>query len=133
MDFELKNSTVFGKLCVSINRTSFTNHIETRKKVFTWGTTVEILATASLFQVDIFEVTESLAPGKVKWMHYSPISSDKLTGLESASSFSCTKSWLEIVYTGGCHFDSIKPLDKNEGLTRPHIEVNQYEVDLTRE
>ena len=79
--------------------------------------------------MDIFEVTDSLTPGNVKWMHYSPIGSDRLTGLESASSFSCTKSWL---YTGGCHFDSIKPLD-NEGLTRPHIDVNQYEVDLTRE
>ena len=132
MEFEQKNSEVFGKLCSSINRISFTEHVETRKKVFTWGTTVEILATASLFQVDIFEVTESLAPGKVKWMQYSPITSDKLTGLESASSFSCKKSWLEIAFIGGCHFDSIKPLNKNEKLTRPQVEVNHYEVDLTR-
>ena len=68
MDFEQKNSEVFGKLYTSVNCISFTEHVETRKKVFTWGTTVEILATASLFQVDIFEVTESLSPGKVKWM-----------------------------------------------------------------
>ena len=132
MDFEVKNSKEFGKLCVSINSMSFTEHVETRKKVFTWGTTVEILATASLFQVDIFEVTESLVPGKVNWMKYSPITSDRLTGLEIASSFTCRKSWLEIAFTGGCHFDSIKPLSINEKLTRPQLKVNRYELDLTQ-
>ena len=134
MDFEVKNSKAFGKLCVSINNMSFAEHVETRKKVFTWGTTVEILATASLFQVDIFEVTELLVPGKVRWMKYSPITSDKLTGLEITSSFrtTCRKSWLEIAFIGGCHFDSIKPLSKNEKLTRPQLEVNRYEVDLTQ-
>ena len=42
MDFEVKNSKEFGKLCVSINSMSFAEHVETRKKVFTWGSTVEI-------------------------------------------------------------------------------------------
>ena len=131
INFEVKNSEVFAKLCTSINSTSLVEHVETRRKVFTWGTTVEILATASLFQVNIFEVTESLVPGKVKWTKYSPISCEKLIGLEDASDFGCSKSWLEIVFIGGRHFDSIKPLSKNGKLTRPQLDLKHYEVDLT--
>ena len=53
MNFEAKNAHVFAKMCTTINRISFAEHIDTRKKVLTWGTTLEILATASLFRVDL--------------------------------------------------------------------------------
>ena len=126
MNFEAKNAT-------TINRISFAEHIDTRKKVFTWGTTLEILATASLFRVDIFEATNSLTPGKMKWLKYSPVDYENLRGLEGASDFNTRgKSWLEIVYIGSCHFDSITPLNKDITLTRPQLEVKHYHMDLSQ-
>ena len=131
MKFEAKNAHVFAKMCCTINRISFAEHIDTRKKVFTWGTTLEILATASLFKVDIFEATNSLTPGKIKWLKYSPIDYENLIGLEGASDFNTHgKSWLEIVYIGSCH--CITPLNKDITLTRPQHEVKHYHMDLSQ-
>ena len=62
------------------------------------------MATSSLFKVDVFEAADSLVPGKIKWLRYTPITCEDLIGLEDA---------------GSCHFDSIKPLDKGKSLTRP--------------
>ena len=132
MNFEANNAHIFAQLCRTINCTSFSEHVETRRKVFTWGTTLEILATASLFRVDIFEATDSLTPGKVKWLKYSPFGYENLSRQEDADDFNGrNKPWLEIVYIGSSHFDSVKPLSKGKILTRPQLEVKHYEVDLT--
>lgn len=129
INFEASNFNIFGKLCTAINGISLTKHIESKRKVFTWGTTLEILAAASLFSVDIFEVTESLVPGKVKWIQYSPINGCE--NFEDVANFGCKKSWLELAYIGSCHFDSIRPLSKTLKQTRPQIEATKYNVDLT--
>ena len=39
---------------------------------FTWGTTVEIFATATMFGLVIYEATDSLVPGIPRWMRFSP-------------------------------------------------------------
>ena len=80
-----------------------------------------------------FLAADSLVPGKIKWLKYTPIACEDLIGLEDAGDFnSRRKPWLEIAYTGSCPFDSIKPLDKGKSLTRPCLEARHYEVDLTQ-
>ena len=69
----------------------------------------------------------------MKWLKCSPVDYEILRGLEDASDFNTRgKSWLEIVYIGSCHFDSIKPLNKDTTLTRPQLEVKHYHMDLAR-
>ena len=122
---------MYLQTCTTVNHISFTEHLDTREKVITWGTTLEILATASPFRVGIFEATDSLTPGKMKWLKSSPVDYENLRGLEDASDFNtCRKSWLQIVYIGSCHFGSIKPLDKDITLTRPQLEVKHYHMEL---
>ena len=111
MNFEAKNFHTFSKLCTAINDKPLTDHVETTRKLYTWGTNLEIMAASSLFKLDIFEATDSLVPGKIKWLKYTPIACEDLIGLEDAGDFnSRRKPWLEIVYSGSSHFDSIKPL-----------------------
>ena len=42
--------------------TTLADHIKKQAK-FTWGTTVEIFAAATMFGVVIYEATDSLVPG----------------------------------------------------------------------
>ena len=37
-----------------------------------WGTTVEIIAAATMIQVGVYEVTDSLVPGRPRWTKFSP-------------------------------------------------------------
>ena len=45
---------VFEKLHKTINRTPFLSHLQKIKKTCVWGTNVEVMATASLFQIDVY-------------------------------------------------------------------------------
>ena len=47
-DFEAANQAVFSSLHTAINRTGFTEHLKNIKMPYVWGTSVEIMAAASL-------------------------------------------------------------------------------------
>jgi len=46
-------------------------HSKNIKKQFIWGTTTEIIAGATLFQIDVYVATDSYRPGSVTWLLYS--------------------------------------------------------------
>ena len=69
--FEQSYYGMFQQLHNTINRTPFSSHIKNMKKTCIWGTTVEIIATATLFQVDIYIATDSYSQ-EPTWLKYTP-------------------------------------------------------------
>ena len=70
-EFE-KNNGILEQLHNTINKTPFSSHLQNIRKTCIWGTNVEIMATSSLFQLDVYVATESYHPGRPMWLKYIP-------------------------------------------------------------
>ena len=91
---------------------------EHQKELCFWGTSVEILAFSSLFQVDVFVASDSYHPGQATWIKYSPRTSPTLLAVELSGSplgsyLSLHKDWIEILHVSQSHFDAVKPIMGN--------------------
>ena len=53
-EFEEINQTLFEPIHKSISGTAFNSHVKNMRKLYTWGTTTEIIAAATLFQLEIY-------------------------------------------------------------------------------
>ena len=72
------------------------------RKVGCWGTHSELRAMASMLQVPIYVLTDSLVTAECRWTRFSPWLShgDDPTAL-SLTDESCTASWIAGVLQGG--------------------------------
>ena len=101
---------------------SLQDHLQRMCKVGCWGTHCELRAMASMLQVPIYVLTDSLVPGECRWTRFDPWLSpgDDTTAL-SPSDESCTTSWIagvlqggllpqwiEICHSNAVHYDSIE-------------------------
>ena len=132
--FEKGNENVFKNLHVSINRSVlFLDHLQNIKKSCTWGTTVEILAFSSLFQVDVYIASDTYYPGKTTWLKYSPriTPTSFSVELESSTFYSNLNmpEWIEILHVSQTHFDAIKPTIGAK-LTRPILDERSTCIDI---
>ena len=56
----------------TVYRTKFHTHVQNIKKLYTWGTSTEIIAAATLFQVEVYIATDSYRPRVPMWLQYTP-------------------------------------------------------------
>ena len=124
---ESKIESFRGIHAAILNKTSFVEHVKNMAKTCVWGTSLEIIAVASIFQVNIFVLSDSYRTGKPTWLKYSPNEkivneltrpgNSKLlrTGLPST----LQRQWLEITYSSRCHFDSVVSLQSTGQLSPP--------------
>ena len=71
MKFIETNPNTFQPLVAALDPPrSFEDHVKRLKQNSVWGTTVEIIAAATVFQM--YEATDSLVPGRPRWMKFSP-------------------------------------------------------------
>ena len=103
-----------------IGSASLQDHLQRMCNVGCWGTHFELRAMASMLQVPIYVLTDSLVPGECRWTRFCPwLSSGDNTA--SQSDESCTASWIAGVLQGGLlpqwveichsnvsHYDSIE-------------------------
>ena len=73
---EADNHNLFKPIHETVNRTKFHTHVQNIKKLYTWGTSTEIIAAAAaaatLFQVEVYIATDSYRPGVPMWLQYTP-------------------------------------------------------------
>ena len=127
MEFIEKNPNTFQSLVGALDPPRpLEDHVKRLKQSSVWGTTVEIIAAATMLEIDVYEATDSLVPGTPKWMIFSPRpglyqrgDSLKAQGLH----------WIEILYTRKCHYDSITSLD-GRPLSRPTIPRSHTHIIL---
>ena len=68
-------ATIFQPLHTAINQTPaipFSDHLRNIRKLSVWGTNLEIIGAASLFQLDIYLATETYHLGVSTWLLYPP-------------------------------------------------------------
>ena len=133
-EFE-KTNEIFEQLHKTINQTPFSSHLQNIKKTCVWGTTVEILATSSMFHVDVYVATDSYHPGRPTWLKYTPRATPVLLDTALKSKFDAHlnsgfhRGWVEIAHLSKSHFDAIKPLSGTT-LVRPTINETMDTVEI---
>ena len=120
VEFEASNTAIFEAAHNAINSTKtrpaipFADYIRNMKKVGVWGTNLEIIAAAYLFQIEIYLATETYHIGDPQWLVYPPkpvsVLSSKNLQEHLADKVTLTKHWIELVHISNSHFDSIKSL-----------------------
>ena len=132
-------ATSFQGIHAALNKTiTFADHVKNIAKTCVWGTSLEIIAVASIFQMDTYVVTDSYRPGKPTWLKYSPnlkivnelskvgnITSNLLSTLPCLQ-----KQWLEITYVSRCHFDSVSAQGSSE-LSPPSLDYDAAHSSAT--
>ena len=53
-EFETDNHSLFKSIHETVNRTKFHTHVQNISKLYTWGTSTEIIEAATLFQVEVY-------------------------------------------------------------------------------
>ena len=116
--FEANNQAVFGSLHTAINQTPFSEHLKNIKMPYVWGTSMEIMAAASFFQLDVYVATDSYRPGVPTWLLYTPkplsILTNPYLSAQLRGNIKIKKRWIELTYVSHCHFDSIRPLEGSQ-------------------
>ena len=115
--FENLNKAVFANYLMSqVNTNTITSHIDRMMRPYMWGTHIEVIAAASLFQIPVYFTEESRAvqPGKYHWQVIRPLPSEKLRYPEVVDPppIEVAKiTHFELAYTSGMHYDSIVSSD----------------------
>ena len=89
---------------------SVEQHVNRIRKLGSWGSHLELKAAATLFQKTIYVATDSLVQGQCKWITFPPFPEACLPKGPVCFDVLNQKSWLEICYTGACHYDGVLPI-----------------------
>ena len=127
-EFEADNHNLFKSTHEAVNQTKFSTHVQNIKKLYTWGTSTEIIAAATLFQVEVYVATDSYRPGVPMWLQYRPKPISLLANTTNLPYLSkhninpqCDFHWIELTHVSSVHFDTTKPL-KGCTLSKPMLE-----------
>ena len=134
-DFESDNWTVFKPIHEAIISTNFENHIKNIKKLYIWGTSTEIVAAATLFQVEVYVATDSYRQGIPTWLVHTPkpVSLLKNTPITYLNRYNLNlvhgQQRIELTHISSIHFDTTKPI-KGFKLKRPQLEGTASRLNL---
>ena len=134
-EFEMDNNKLFRPIHEAVNQTKFNTHVQNIKKQYTWGTSTEITAAATLLQVEVYVATDSYRPGVPMWLQYEPKPTYLLThatNLPYLSKYNiniqCNFHWIELTHVSSIHFDTTKPLKGYCTLSKPKLEGGTFNV-----
>lgn len=116
-EYAATNSELFSGW--TIQNLSFEEHLRRMKNQGVWGSHLEIKAAATLFNKTIYVVSDSLVPGECRWEAFSPFLVRNAQVNESKFTVTNHKSWLEIAYSGQCHYDGVIPIRLDVPPTPP--------------
>ena len=134
-EFEPDNQTLFKLIHEAILSNNFEVHYKNIKRQYIWGTTTEIIAAATLLQVDVYVATDSYRPGSVAWLLYTPKPVSLLTNppVTYLNKHNFTQElqvqWIELTHVSSIHFDTTKPM-KGLRLDRPKLEGSSGVLNL---
>ena len=112
---------------------SINSHFDRMQNAGCWGTQLEIKATATLFQIPVYVLTDSLIVGEWKWTCFQPLSEvpappRDILGTEWAQTH-C--KWIEICHSSSCHYDSITfTASSVSPHSPPCLSTSQIFIDL---
>ena len=121
--FEEMNKGIFAERLTDINEATIDEHIQKMKRPFLWGTHVELMAAASLFQVHIYYCTKAQAGNHYKWERFATISSSVEVKYPEQSEIFFNKSQIpshfELAYYSGWHYNCVVSADSGKTSKEP--------------
>ena len=101
--------------------TSLQQHLKQMQNLGCWGTHLELKAMASMLQLPIYVLTDSLVPGECRWTRFSPQSSPLYPSHELRNTYLARVlnwpqgspdsddqlQWIEICHSNASHYDSV--------------------------
>ena len=94
---------------------SLQQHLEKMRNLGCWGTDFELRTMASMLNLPIYVLTDSLVSGELRWTRFNPRPSAQLSDAQSTTSWidgvfqkSDRPQWVEICYSNSSHYDSIQ-------------------------
>ena len=99
---------------------SIEEHLQKMRNTGCWGSHLEIKAAATIFKKSIYVATDTLVLGQCKWMVFPPFQVHHLPDLMDFH-VSNQKSWLEVAYTDGCHYNGVLAIRSDKPLNPPKL------------
>ena len=108
------------------------HHLERMRNLGCWGTDFELKTMASMLNLPIYILTDSLVSGELRWTRFDPwASTQKDTSLGCAQSTTASwvagvlqrsdqPQWVEICYSNSSHYDNIQ-FTESAGLHSPPV------------
>ena len=109
---------------------SVEEHIDKMRKIGCWGGHLELKAAASIFQKAIYIASDSLVPGQCKWTVFPPFPDSYLPDGLTNFNVNNQRSWIELSYTGACHYDGILPIRSDIPLKPPTLTGRTLNLQL---
>ena len=96
------------------HETTLDQHLRRMQNPGCWGTQLELKAMASMFQLPIYILTDTLVQGECRWTHFLPRASQdgsyKSDWLAGVLQRNALPRWIEISHSNASHYDSIEYL-----------------------
>ena len=120
---QVGNITKQGQLSTILYSNNIEEHLGRMRYQRCWGTALEILAAASLLQMPIYTFTSAGSKqGRYRWVCYKPLVESALTWFPEDEPYprkAFEMSHIELLYSGGCHYDCIVDQDGESPLAVP--------------
>ena len=135
--FENLNQRLFqNRLVEGINASTITQHIRRMLTPCVWGTHIELMAVATMFQIPVYYVSKN-CNGPYKWQVIHPLEKPHnlrypLIMSEEPYKSMKTPSHMEFLYHENCHYDSIVASATNAvPPTPPQLSQETTYIDLS--
>ena len=130
----LKKTVFQNYLLSQVNTDTITSHTELMLRPHVWGTHMEVIAAASLFQIPVYFTKESESvDGEYHWQVIHPLPSEKLRYpkiVDHPPVEMATLTHFELAYTRGTHYDSIISIDTGKPCLQLPL-LAERRIDMT--
>ena len=120
--FENLNQNLFSGLLTSVNKPTITKHIAHLGMPNTWGTHIELIATATYFNVLVY----TFIADDQQWEVYKPLSAKELrypVTTDKEDELFAPRSHIELLYHRNLHYDCIVDCTTQQSsTTKPNIQ-----------
>ena len=117
-DYVASNPSLFSGW--TTENESVEQRVTKMRNIGCWGSHLQLKAVATIFQKSVYVATDSLVPGQCRWIVF-PSFPDACLPEVSTFNVNNQKSWLEVSYTSGCHYDGILPIRSDKPLNPPTL------------
>lgn len=126
-DYIASNPSLFSGW--TTDNQSVEQRVERMRNTGYWGGHLEIKAAATMFRKSIYVASDTLILGQCRWTAFPPF---QFLHLPNFLDFNVSnrKSWLEIAYTNGCHYDGVLPIESDKSLNPPPLTRTTFNIEL---
>ena len=137
-DTMVNNPKIFNQLCTVIHGESLQQRCQRMSQQGIWASTVELIATATAFQVPVYVFCQPHIPvnNEWKWLKYSPRATCNVNTnpdfyqLVNAAKAIKPEYGIELSYHNQSHFNCVLPLDASSPLPLPQLSSSTWDPTI---